>query len=96
MVLGSGMRSSPLHNEPVNHRLFVVRDPWVFSNPVGDKNDPATGLPVPQYPYVDLGNDRRSIIQPDNLWRVGSRIALTGQHHGFYKVLAQAGEKILQ
>lgn len=98
LVLGSGMRASPLFVEPVLNRVYSIRDPWVFTNPIGDELD-ASGNPVPEYRYVkDSTNNTRDIITTDVLTEPSP--STTARNHneyfGFYKVLSARAEKILQ
>lgn len=100
LVLGSGMRSSPLYVEPVLNRIYSIRDPWVFTNPVSDQLD-ASGNAVAEYRYVkdDITNTR-DIITPAALVEFNSSSSSTPVTHadyfGFYKVMAGRAEKILQ
>lgn len=96
VVLGTGMRSSPLHNEPVDNRLFVIKDPWVFSNPVGDTVDPTTGKRIPRYEYVESSSNSFSVIKPGHLWQHGTTETTNSRRYGYYKLFSEPGEKILQ
>jgi len=96
VVLGSGMRSSPLYDEPVDNRLFVIRDPWVFTYPPGDNIDATTGHPIPRYTYVKGSGTSRSVIEPDDLWQQGTTYNTGSRQYGYYRVFGEAGEKILQ
>lgn len=96
LVLGSGMRSSPLHDEPGTNRLHVIKDPWVFSYPMSANIDPATGKRLPEYSYVLNSDNTRSPIAPGNLWQHGTTPGADSLQYGFYKNFTETGEKILQ
>ncbi|OED41237.1 hypothetical protein AB833_10105 [Chromatiales bacterium (ex Bugula neritina AB1)] len=98
LVMGSGMRSSPTYNESEKNRLYVVKDAWVFSRPVGKTIDPATKLRKSEYRYVANENGKRSIIRPQNLWQYSATATASNgeREYGFFKVLSETGEKILQ
>ncbi len=96
IVVGSGMRSSPLYDEPIDNRLFVIKDPWVFSYPPGDNIDARTGRPFPHYSYVENSGNTTSIIGPDDLWQHGTADSGGSRRYGYYKIFGERGEKILQ
>lgn len=94
IVAGSGMQSSPTYIEPVNNRLFVIKDSWVFSNPTAV--DPATGDVVPEYRYISDTSNNRSVITPSDLWVYEQTSTSSNPlEYGYYREL-QAGEKVLQ
>ena len=94
IVAGSGMRSSPTYIEPVNNRVFVIKDTWVFTNPTAA--DPATGDIVPEYRYVTDASDNRFVITPSVLWQYGQTTSNANPlEYGYYREL-EAGEKVLQ
>ena len=93
LSLGSGMRSSPLFEEPDRNRVFVIRDPWLFTNPTS--TDPATGMTVPDYRYVRDNNGNASIITPADLQDIDAPASNTTLNYGYYRNLA-IGEKVLQ
>ena len=94
LVTGSGMRSSPIYKEPVNNRLFAIRDNWVFGNPTA--KDPVTGDIVPDYRYVtNPSNSNRAVITPSDLWEFAQPSTSGPTAYGFYRTL-EHGEKVLQ
>ena len=93
LVLGSGMRSSPLFEEPDPNRVFVLRDPWMFTNPT--RIDPATGDREPDYNYVRRNNGSASVITPAELQDIDVPSTPGALNHGFFRNLAR-GEKVLQ
>ena len=102
LVLGSGMRSSPLHDEPVLNRVYSIRDPWVFTPPLGDTRD-ADGNLISEYRYVkNQSTGTRDIIRAANLYQFvqgaspASLPVVNQDYLGFYKVLTARGEKVLQ
>lgn len=102
IVTGSGMRSSPLFVEPVLNRIYSIRDPWVFSNPISDELD-ANGDTVAEYRYVEnQDNKTRKVITSASLEEFTepggrSTIAATSdEYFGFYRVLNARAEKVLQ
>lgn len=96
IVLGSGMRSSPLYNEPLANRLYIIKDPWVFSYPPGDDIDAATGEPLPDYNYVESTSDTEREIRSIDLWQHGTTVGLDSRRFGYYRIFNEPGEKILQ
>ena len=96
IVAGTGMRSSPLYDEPVDNRLFVIKDPWVFSSALSDNVDPTTGKRLPRYEYVENSNNTYSIIGPRDLWQHGTAETANSRQYGYFKLFSEMGEKILQ
>ena len=91
LVLGSGMRSSPLLTETQNNRLFTFSDPWVYTHPVSTDS---SGNLISDYNYVKNADDTRSIITPADLKQYDPADDDSAPDYGFYLPLA-AGEKIL-
>ena len=96
VVLGSGIRSSPLLVEPVDNRLFVIKDRWVFSYPKGEDVDANTGELLPRYTYVEKADGSRSVIRPADLWQHGTTESPNGLQFGYFRTFSARGEKILQ
>jgi len=96
VALGSGMRSSPLFDEPVDNRLFVIKDTWVFSYPLGEDVDATTGELLPRYTYIERDNGSRSVIGATDLWQFGTPLATNSRQYGYYRIFTARGEKILQ
>ena len=93
IVLGSGMRSSPLFIEPDNNRVFAINDPWPFSQPPESENSTTGRL---EYRYAQNQVGDRSVITPKRLLEF--EVAYSnpdGGPLGFYRELA-SGEKILE
>ena len=95
LVMGSGMRSSPLYIEPDRNRIFSIQDSWVSRNPVGDAPNPSTGKLEPEYRYVKNTSGTRSVITPSDLWDHNLNDASRSRKYGYFKTFA-AGEKILE
>lgn len=95
IILGSGMRSSPLHIEPDNNRLFSIQDTRVFESPIGDTPDPTTGEFQPDYRYVKDTAGNRSVITPADLQDLDTNSLATTSRYGYFKTF-ESGEKILQ
>lgn len=94
IVIGSGMRSSPLHSEANRNRLFVIKDRWVFSNPVSDTIDASTGVYPPEYRYIKNQDGTRAVITPGELWDYDLNDPSLSYEFGYFKTLA-AREKVL-
>ena len=86
-------RSSPLFEEPDPNRVFVLRDPWLFTNPTSV--DPATGAREPDYNYIRRSDGSSSVITPAELQDLDIPSTTGALNHGFFRNLAQ-GEKVLQ
>jgi len=94
IVMGSGMRSSPLFEEPDNNRVFSFYDPWTFTHPVAI--NPLNGMLESEYNYVESASGALSVITPNELVEHGETYSNPdGGPFGFYRELA-AGEKILE
>jgi type IV pilus assembly protein PilY1 len=91
--IGSGMRTSPTFFEPLNNRLYVLRDTTVFSNPT--QADPLTGDALPEYRYVTDPSGNRSVITPTELWKFSETAPGSPTEFGYYREL-DPGEKVLQ
>lgn len=93
LVLGTGMRSSPLFTEAHNNRVFSFQDPWVYTNPVSA--DASTGELEPDYRYVVKTDGSREVITPSILWDFDLNDTTLPRVFGFYKRFSR-GEKVLQ
>jgi len=95
IVMGSGMRSSPLFEEPDNNRVFSFNDPWPFNAPVA--LNPITDELESEYRYVESSTGARSVITPTELVEQGEAYSNTDGvgPFGFYLEL-EPGEKILE
>ncbi len=93
LVLGTGMRSSPLFEEADQNRVFSIRDPWVFTNPVSE--DEASGEMLPDYQYVVESDGRRDVITPGDLWDYDLNDTTRSRQFGYFKRF-ERGVKVLQ
>jgi len=94
IVMGSGMRSSPLFEEPDNNRVFSFIDAWPFNPPVA--RNPITDVLESEYRYVESATGARSVITPYELVEHGETYSNNdGGPYGFYREL-EPGEKILE
>ena len=95
IVMGSGMRSSPLFVEPAINNLYAIRDRFVFETP--NRFDPDLGERVVDYEYVVDGSGNREIItaDPSILRDVSDESSTTTVEYGFFQPM-ESGEKVLQ
>ena len=95
IVMGSGMRSSPLFVEPAINNLYAIRDRFVFETP--NRFDPVQGKRVVDYEYVVDGAGNREIItaDPSILRDVSDVGSTTTVEYGFFQPM-ESGEKVLQ
>ncbi len=90
LMMGSGMRSSPLYQEPHLNKLFVLRDRWVFNTPQSEN-------PSEAYQYVKHTDGSSDIIRAtsDIMRDVSDSNTSTSVEYGFYRPFEQ-GEKVLE
>lgn len=94
LVTGSGMRTSPLYQEPNRNRLYTIKDRWVHQVPYRlNAND----VKEYNYEYVTSSTGNHSVITADDdiLKNVSDADSTTSLEYGFFKTFA-LGEKILQ
>ncbi len=94
LVTGSGMRSSPLFEEPHQNRLYTIIDRWVFQAPYRLDDD---GNKVSDYRYVTDSTGAHSVITADEsvLKNTSDATSTTSDDYGFFRTF-QLGEKVLQ
>lgn len=94
ITVGSGMRSSPLHEEPSRNAIFSIKDNWVGAIPY--RTD-ANGNRRTNYEYVDDGSGGTDIIRADpTIMRdINDTASTVSSDYGFYHLL-DAGEKVLE
>ena len=94
LVTGSGMRNSPLHDEPHNNRLYSITDRWIQQVPY--RVDPSTDEKKVDYRYVTSTDGTPDIIRADDsvLRNVDNDDSDTSVTYGFYKAFPQ-GQKVL-
>ncbi len=94
LVTGSGMRSSPLYEEPNLNRLYAIKDRWVNQAPF---RFDASGDKQFDYRYVTDAAGDHSVItaSEDILKNVSDTNSTTTDAYGFFRTF-QLGEKILQ
>jgi len=94
LVTGSGIRTSPLFEEPHLNRLYAIKDRWVARTPF--RLD-ANGDEVFDYRYVTDVAGNHSIISADDnvLQNVSDAGSTVSDNFGFFRTF-EPGEKILQ